>query len=165
MALLIATTLTCVVLASCGQTSHSALNARKVADAIAASSLAQRGQRPAVTCPSGVKLAAGVHFYCVAQIGAQITPFLVTPTSGGGVKYRGVPVSQVKLLDLAQVAVAITRTLRTANIDPTSVSCPPEMPVQRGLEFVCVANVSRTRRREYLVSETNTLGRVSFRPL
>ncbi len=110
-------------------------------------------------------LTAGVNFYCVAQVGADITPFLVTETSAGGVKYRGVPAGQVKLVNLAEVAVAITRTLRSAHVDPTSVSCPSEMPVQRGLAFVCVASMSPTRRTEYLVRETNSLGRVSFRPL
>ena len=48
------------------------------------SSASKQHVTASVTCPTGIALKRGLPFYCVAQVGARITPFHVTQTDGSG---------------------------------------------------------------------------------
>jgi hypothetical protein len=71
---------------ACGGSSGSptVVNTEKVERAIEQSSLAQRGQHPRVTCPSGVHQAKGLVFACTAVVGRTSTRFVVTELDGSG---------------------------------------------------------------------------------
>jgi hypothetical protein len=60
------------------------LDTEKVERAIEQSSLAQRGQRPRVSCPSGVRQEKGLTFSCTALVGRESTRFDVTELDGSG---------------------------------------------------------------------------------
>jgi hypothetical protein len=65
------------------------LNTEKVERAIERSSLAQRGQRPRVSCPSGVHQKEGLTFSCTAVVGRVSTRFEVNQLDGSGrVQYK-----------------------------------------------------------------------------
>jgi hypothetical protein len=58
--------------------------------AIAASSLAQRGERAQVSCPSQVQKKKGLVFYCTALVDRRSTRFAVIELNGSGqVHYEG----------------------------------------------------------------------------
>lgn len=64
------------------------LDTEKVERAIEASSLAQRGKRPRVSCPSGVHQKQGTVFSCTATVKKDNTQFEVTVmTASGQVHY------------------------------------------------------------------------------
>lgn len=66
------------------------LNTEKIERAIEQSSLAQRGQRPRVSCPSGVHQKKGLAFSCTALVKGASTRFAVTQLDGSGqVRYEG----------------------------------------------------------------------------
>jgi hypothetical protein len=60
------------------------LNTEKVERAIEHSSLAQRGARAQVSCPSGVHQKKGVGFSCTAVVNGDITRFTITQLDGAG---------------------------------------------------------------------------------
>lgn len=67
-----------------------ALDTAKVASAIEASVLAQRGLHVRVTCPSNVLQQEGLTFTCTAKTGGKNYPFEVTETNSlGHVQYIG----------------------------------------------------------------------------
>jgi len=66
------------VLAACGSSeSIATLDTGKIERAIAQSSLAQRGQRARVSCPSTVPQVEGLRFSCRAVVGSVSTRFVV----------------------------------------------------------------------------------------
>ncbi len=66
------------------------LDTAKVQRAIAASILAQRRLRAAVSCPAQVLQQAGVAFTCTATVARHAYPFVVTQTDAHGhVRYVG----------------------------------------------------------------------------
>ena len=71
---------------SVGSSSDSSvsLDTEKVERAIEDSSMAQRGQQPQVSCPSGVAQKDGLEFSCTAVVAGESTRFLVTQTDGAG---------------------------------------------------------------------------------
>lgn len=74
-----------LVLAACGSSeSIATLNTEKIERAIAQSSLAQRGQRARVSCPSAVPQMKGLKFSCRAVVGSVSTRFLVVEQDGSG---------------------------------------------------------------------------------
>jgi hypothetical protein len=75
----------------CGSSaSPTILDTEKVERAIELSSLAQRGQRAQVSCPSGVHQKKGSVFSCTAVVGRRSTRFVVTELDGSGhVHYEG----------------------------------------------------------------------------
>lgn len=75
---------------ACGSSgSPTILNTEKVERAIERSSLAQRGIRAQVSCPSGVHQAKGLVFFCTAVVGGASTRFAVTEIDGSGrVRYE-----------------------------------------------------------------------------
>jgi hypothetical protein len=60
------------------------LDTENVEQAIEQSSLAQRGQDPRVTCPSGVHQTEGLMFDCIAVVDNFSTRFVVTQVDGSG---------------------------------------------------------------------------------
>jgi hypothetical protein len=60
------------------------LNTEKVERAIEQSSLAQRGIRAQVSCPSGVRQQKGLVFSCTAVVKRGSTRFVVTELDGSG---------------------------------------------------------------------------------
>jgi hypothetical protein len=60
------------------------LNTEKVEQAIADSSMAQRGAVAHVTCPAGVRQKAGLAFSCTAVANGVSTRFDVTQLDGSG---------------------------------------------------------------------------------
>ena len=70
----------------CGGSSDSStiLDTEKVERAIEHSSLTQRGQDAAVTCPSGVLQKEGLVFSCTARVGTTNTRFEVTELDAAG---------------------------------------------------------------------------------
>lgn len=70
---------------ACGSSqSPTILNTEKVERAIAKSSLAQRGKRAQVSCPSGVQQTKGLVFSCTAVVRGDSTQFVVTQLDGSG---------------------------------------------------------------------------------
>ncbi len=69
----------------CGSSeSPTILNTEKVERAIERSSLAQRGARAQVSCPSGVHQKKGVGFSCTAVVKGDSTRFAITQLDGAG---------------------------------------------------------------------------------
>lgn len=87
LALIVGSSLT---LGACGSSESTAtLNTEKIERAIAQSSLAQRGQRARVSCPSAVPQAEGLKFSCRAVVGSVSTRFVVIEQDGSGrVRYE-----------------------------------------------------------------------------
>jgi hypothetical protein len=74
-----------LVLAACGSSeSPTTLNTEKIERAIAQSSLAQRGQRARVSCPTAVPQMKGLKFSCRAVVGSVSTRFIVVEQGGSG---------------------------------------------------------------------------------
>ena len=71
-------------MAGCGSSAPTVLNTEKVERAIEASSLAQRGIEPRVSCPSGVRQAKGRTFSCSAVVKRTTTKFVVSQLDGDG---------------------------------------------------------------------------------
>jgi hypothetical protein len=70
---------------ACGSSgSPTILDTEKVERAIEHSSLAQRGARAQVSCPSGVHQKKGVVFFCTAIVKRDSTRFVVTELDGSG---------------------------------------------------------------------------------
>lgn len=140
------------------------LDATKVEQAIASSARSQRRAAATVNCPTGIPLKAGTRFYCVAEVGARDTPFLVTEHgTKGDVTYQGLQPGQAPTLYGPGIATAIRRTIERARHVTERVSCPTGIPRQRGLQFVCVATGSHGASTQFLVRETSRLGAVRYR--
>lgn len=79
-----------LLLAACGSSdSTTTLNSGKIERAIAQSSLAQRGQRAQVSCPSAVPQREGLTFSCTAVVGSVSTRFVVVEQDESGhVRYE-----------------------------------------------------------------------------
>jgi Domain of unknown function (DUF4333) len=79
-----------LLLAGCGSSqSIATLNSGKIERAIAQSSLAQRGQRARVSCPSAVPQKEGLTFSCTAVVGSVSTRFVVEEQDESGhVRYE-----------------------------------------------------------------------------
>lgn len=79
-----------LVLAACGSSESAAtLNTQKIERAIVQSSVAQRGERPNVSCPSTVPQMEGLKFSCEAVVGSVSTRFVVIEQDGSGhVRYE-----------------------------------------------------------------------------
>lgn len=74
---------------SAGDDAERQLDTQRVERAIAQSSLTQRGQRPQVTCPTGVSQEEGVDFFCMATVGQVSTKFVVVQKDDdGNVRYE-----------------------------------------------------------------------------
>ncbi len=74
-----------LAVASCGSSeSPTLLNTEKVERAIERSSLAQRGKRAQVSCPSGVHQKKSLVFSCTAVVRGDSTRFVVTQLDGSG---------------------------------------------------------------------------------
>jgi hypothetical protein len=81
-----------LVLAACGSSeSIATLNTEKIERAIAQSSLAQRGQRARVSCPSAVPQMEGLKFSCRAFVGPVSTRFVVVEQDESGHVYYEAP--------------------------------------------------------------------------
>lgn len=78
------------VATACGATDPpTILNTEKIERAIEDSSMAQRGQRAQLSCPSGVRQEAGLVFSCTAVVGTTKTRFVVTQIDDAGrVRYE-----------------------------------------------------------------------------
>jgi hypothetical protein len=124
----------------------------------------QRHEHATVVCPADEPIRAGRRFYCAAQAGTAVTPFRVTVGANGRLTYSGVSAAQAPMLAMGNVELGIMRSEHAAHLTPRSVACPAQMPRQRGLAFVCVATLDATRSTSFIVRETNSLGRVTFRP-
>ena len=81
-----------LALPACGSSDPQApviLDTEKVERAIERSSLAQRGIRARVSCPSGVRQEKGLVFACTAAANGATTRFMVTELDGAGrVRYE-----------------------------------------------------------------------------
>jgi hypothetical protein len=74
-----------LALAACGSSgSPATLNTAKVEQAIAQSSLAQRGVHAQVSCPSDVPQTKGLVFSCMAVVKHHSTRFVVIEQDGAG---------------------------------------------------------------------------------
>lgn len=75
---------------ACGSTEPATiLDTEKVERAIEGSSMAQRGQRARLSCPSGVRQEEGSVFSCTAVVGDTTTRFVVTQIDDAGrVRYE-----------------------------------------------------------------------------
>jgi hypothetical protein len=138
------------------------VDAAKLEMAIATAAEAQRHEKATVICPSGLITTPGAHFYCAAQAGGEVTPFLVNEGAAGKLSYNGVSPDKTPSVNMAQTEIAIAQAMKRDHETARSVSCPQEMPRQQGLEFVCVATTAAKRPTDFLVHETNSLGHVSF---
>jgi hypothetical protein len=158
-----AATVACLV-SACGSSAPATLNPARVEHAIAASIQAQRHQTAAVTCPPAQPIAVHHQFRCVAQIGAQITPFLVTETDAAGqVSYLGVAPSATPVVDGSRVALAIENSIAAQRHLHTSVQCPSGIPLQQGLSFVCTARTPNGATTDFEVDQTDGHGHVTYR--
>jgi hypothetical protein len=154
-------------LAGCGAGTHKraakgTVNATKLEAAIADSAQAQRHQHATVICPAGLPDTGGQHFYCAAQSGQSVTPFLVKVGAGGKLSYAGVSAARTAMLSMGKLELAIKDALLAKHRAPRSVACPAQMPRQQGLEFVCAATLDSMHTVSFIVRELNSIGRVSF---
>ncbi len=69
---------------ACGSGSPPTINADTIEQAIANSSLAQRGVHAQVSCPSGVHQTKGLVFHCTAVVDRASTTFVVTELNDSG---------------------------------------------------------------------------------
>ena len=76
-----------VAVSACGSGAPTILNTEKVERSIEQSSLAQRGKRAQVSCPSGVEQKKGSEFSCTATVKGDSTRFAVTQLDGAGHVY------------------------------------------------------------------------------
>jgi hypothetical protein len=81
---LVAASLALAACGSSGSTTTATLNTEKVEQAIAQSSLQQRGQNAEVICPSDVPQVQGLEFSCTAKVGQVSTKFVVVQQNGSG---------------------------------------------------------------------------------
>lgn len=141
------------------------LGAARPEHAIAVQAQAQSHQKTTVTCPPRIAVKAGLQFYCAAQAGGEVTPFLVTEQAGGKLAYKALSPLTTPSVDMPQVEIDIAQALAAKHETASSVLCPQEMPRQQGLAFVCAVTISAgktTRRTSFVVSEVNSIGRVTF---
>ena len=142
------------------------VNPARVSSAIAAAVRDKRHVTASVTCPTGIALKRGLPFYCVAQVGARITPFHVTQTDGSGhVTFVGVSPQHTPLLATTALADAIATSIRTSRNIRATVRCPNDIPRQRGLSFVCSAAAPSGAVTPFEVRQLDDNGHVSYRGL
>lgn len=140
------------------------LNPNRIEHAIATSILAQRHVTAAVSCPSGVPVSPHRQFRCVAEVGSHNTPFLVTEGSRSGrVTFVGVPPAATPLIDESRVVSAIERSILNQRHLRSSVRCPSDIPLQRGLAFVCIARVPSGAATEFVVEQRDGRENVTYR--
>jgi hypothetical protein len=140
------------------------VDASRLERAIAISAQAQRHQKAVVICPADVLVAVGSSFYCAAQAGGEVTPFLVTERAGGKLAFKDISPNRAPSVDMTEIEIEIAKAMRTDHKVARSVSCPQEMPRQEGLEFICVVTTGAKRPTRFIVRETNSFGRISFKP-
>jgi hypothetical protein len=142
------------------------VNPARVSTAIAASVRRERHVSATITCPTGVPLKARTQFYCVAQRGAQITPFRVLQTDGSGdISFVGVDPRSAPMLGTAVVSKAIAASIRrSGNVRP-AVQCPEGMPRQRGLSFVCSATIVGHKPILFKVTQVDNDGHVRYQEM
>jgi hypothetical protein len=146
----------------------STINPQEVAAAITSSATSERHATPTVVCPAGVPLATGEQFYCVAEVGSQVTPFKVTETSDtGAVRYVGVSAKSVPVINAVKVARSIRESIRSERKITATVACPSGIPRQQGLQFVCTATTTAAQTKrpgvtDFVVTEQNSRGFVSY---
>jgi hypothetical protein len=145
-----------------GQTGKHAVDTTQLEHAIAAATRAQRHAKATVVCPPDISFAAGGTFYCAAQSAGVVTPFLVTEQAGGKLTYKGVAATKTPSVDMPQIEIAIAQAMRRDHKSLRSVSCPQEMPRQQGLAFVCTALTAAVKPTNFVVTEVNDIGRVTF---
>jgi uncharacterized protein DUF4333 len=73
-----------VMISGNGSNDATILNTEKIERSIEESSLAQRGERAQVSCPSGVHQEQGRTFDCTAVVGSTSTRFVVTQLDASG---------------------------------------------------------------------------------
>jgi hypothetical protein len=152
------------ILAGCGSSSPATLNPGRVEQAIATSILAQRHVTAAVSCPSGVPVVPHRQFRCVAEVGSQNTPFLVTEgTKLGDVAFVGISPAAGPLIDRGRVASAIQRSILVERHLRLTVRCPSDIPQQRGLSFVCIAKTPSGAATDFVVQQKDDRGDVTYR--
>jgi hypothetical protein len=141
------------------------VDAIRLEKGIAASAKAQRHHKTVVVCPPAIAVKTGLKFYCAAQAGGEVTPFLVTEGPGGKLTYRPVPAATTPSVDMPQIEIQIAEAAHAKHETALSVSCPQEMPRQQGLVFVCAVTLTAakvTKPTSYVVREVNSVGRVTF---
>jgi hypothetical protein len=159
-----------LIAAACGGSGGSGTTATTVSPAhveaaIASSIHRSRHVDASVTCPSGVPIHRHARFYCVAQVGAQITPFRVTETGEHGrVSYVGVSPQHTHLLGTTAVAQAIVAKIRSSKGVKAVVSCPADIPMQRGLPFACTAK-TKSGDTHFEVRQVDNHGHVTYHAL
>jgi hypothetical protein len=165
------TLLTATALAGCGGSGHTTttaaapLDAARVAGAIQTSVHSKRHVSATVTCPSGMPQRKDAKFYCVAQVGAHITPFRVTETGADGqVTWVGVSPKTTHLLATSNVAKAIGASIKSSKHLDAVVRCPADIPLQRGLPFACTAT-TRSGQAHFEVRQTDGRGHVTYHAL
>jgi hypothetical protein len=130
-----------LLITACGSSpTPGPIDANHVAAAITAAVHRERHKIAAVTCPAGIERRRGLRFYCVAQIGSEVTPFRVTETdSSGDVSFVGVSTADTPQLPTSAIAAALADVIRKSGTRRPVVRCPSGIPRQRGLSFVCSA--------------------------
>lgn len=152
------------MLAGCGSSSPATLNPSRIEQAIAKAILAQRHVTATVSCPSGIQVAPHRQFRCVAEVGSHNTAFLVTEGSTSGhVTFIGVPPTASQLIDGGRVASAIERSILTQRHLRSTVRCPLDIPLQRGLAFVCIATTPSGATTDFIVQQRDDRGDVTYR--
>jgi len=142
------------------------VNPARVSSAIAASVRSERHVSATITCPTGVPLKAKTQFYCVAQQGAQLTPFRVVQTDGSGdVSFVGLGPRSAPLLATTAVSEAIAASIRRSHNVQASVHCPEGIPRQQGLSFVCTANGLTDKLTLFKVTQVDDNGHVRYQEL
>ena len=152
---------------STGKSPGQTVDAARLERAIAASAETQRHQKTVVICPPEIAVQTGLRFYCAAQSGGEVTPFLITEGARGKLTYKGVAEATAPSVDMPQIEIDIAQAVAAKHETARSVLCPQEMPRQQGLTFACATTIAAgktTRRASFVVREINSLGAVSFAP-
>jgi hypothetical protein len=147
------------LLAGCGS-SVATLGTVTVERAIAASIEAQHHLLATVSCPARVPRREGFAFECTASLDAGTYPVLATETDDSG-HFSYANQSPLAVLDVAKVEQAIGDSIRSQRGVDATVSCPPEILRQKGVQFTCTALVD-SRIYPFTVTEVDGAGRVRY---
>jgi hypothetical protein len=148
-----------MLLSGCGS-NVATLGTANVERAIAASIKAQHRLRATVTCPARVPRREGYAFKCAASLDAGTYPVLATETGESG-HFSYENRSPLMVLEVAKVEQAIGGSIRSQRGAAATVSCPPEILRQKGVQFTCTALVDG-RLYPFAVTEVDGAGNVRY---
>jgi hypothetical protein len=147
---------------ACGSSTKT-LDPTPIERAIAQSILKQRAITTVVRCPTNAPVKTGYRFTCSAALDVgSYTLHVVELNAKGGVSYSNS--TPLQTLNYRTVEFAIQEAVRRKKHLRATVSCPKSILQAKGLTFRCTAT-TKLGTGPFVVTETNSVGHVSFKGL